>query len=260
MRDFSIVPTTLRVAGPWESLAELIDRLPDGFFTGPIGTGPDAGGLGYQIAGADEKHGRTGVLHFRDPDDQFAGLVRQMTRTPLSEEESETLDDYKMQICVCGDGGSKFRAANLMRATDAVVGAGGCAVFCDSSGATSPGSLWRDMTAAVVAGGEDMTDAMTFALVSVIGDDRQARTTGMQVLGLPDLVMQFDGIPGGGERLIEMMRYIARTDREFTDGHIMLDPTDGLSVTAKFAPVSDQEAPSMANPWGRLELVRTETE
>ena len=259
MRDFSLVPVTLRVAGRWHTVAELMESLPEGFVSGPV-VEDGTPGLAFGVDVGGGRH--EGVLFCRENDGEFAEVVRTVARVPLEEREDELLESYSMQVCVTGHGGSKPRAAAMMSAAATVAGHGGCCVFCDNSGTAGGADMWTSLAGRVrEAWGDDgdpneVADALTFGFVGIVGREDAARTTGMQVLGLPDLMLRFDGIEDAGDRLIDSMRYVAATDRTFGDGHEILMPEFGLRLVATYAPVDGRDGASMANPWGRLELVR----
>ncbi len=261
--DFTKVPMTLRIATHWSTLSEMLDALPAGFAVEPIAEGPDAGGFRWQIdhtpnmddqqCGWDAPLRSSGVFFCRNADDQFANIVRTMARGPLHPDEDTQLQNYQMQVCLTGHGGSQPRAAAMVIAANIISRPGGSALFCDNSGVSFGAEEWHQMAVAL-AEGIDIPEVLTFALVGIVGGVKGARTTGMQMLGLPDLQLPFSEGEADGDRLIDCMRYVAATDRDFTDGHLIINPVEGTALEARFVAVDDRDAPSMSNPWGRLEL------
>jgi hypothetical protein len=129
------------------------------------------------------------------------------------------------------------------------VQAGGAGVFIDNSALAHGGQQWLMMTE------DGGPDAVSFAFVSIIRSKLEVWTVGMHVLGLRDLVMKRADVEGDGFDIIEVIRYVARSERPIEDGHVLAD-LSGPRFQAFVAEGDARLAGSpMHNPFGRLRLV-----
>lgn len=226
---------TLRIPGDWDHPGELVERLPAGFqltpekLRMPEGTEIDFTPL--------------------PPDGQFAGIFRSSCRRPPSEEELAIVNRYSVNICLTGPGGSMDAALKMMKAGAAVIEAGGAGVFIDNSALAHGGGDWIAMT-------EDASsDAVSFAFAAIIRGEQKVYTMGMNVLGLPDLVMRRSDLDEEGDTIVEIIRYVCQGVKPFGEGHIIAD-LNGPRFQAIQA--DHDKFPSnsiMHNPFGRLKLV-----
>jgi phage terminase Nu1 subunit (DNA packaging protein) len=78
---------------------------------------------------------------------------------------------------------------------------------------------------------------------------------GMHVLGLRDVLMKRADVEADGFDIIEVIRYLARGEKQIDDGHVLAD-LNGPRFQA-FAQASGGELTGspMHNPFGRLKLV-----
>jgi hypothetical protein len=227
------VRTTLRIPGNWSNPGELLARLPDGVrLTPEVLVLPDGAEIGFSPM---------------PPDDQFPRIFRSSCRQPTADGELEILDRYTVNVGLTGPGGSLRAALIMMEAGAAIVRAGGAGVFIDNSGLAHGGRAWLEMA-------EDSgPDAVSFAYVGIVRGRQEVWTMGMNVLGLPDLVMRCsDTAP---DTIVEVVRYLASGEKPMGDGHVVADE-NGLrfQVVATGGDQFDAGSP-MHNPFGRLKLV-----
>ena len=229
------VTVDLRIPGQWAHPRELIERLPPGCrLTGEALVLPDATEVAFGAAGAD---------------DQFAQIFRNSCRQEPGEDELAIVDAYAVNVFLSGAGGSAEAALAMMRAACAIVRAGGAGVFIDNSGLAHGGRHWLEMT------DDGGPDALSFAFVSIIRGRAEVWTMGMHVLGLRDVVMRRADVEAGGFDIVEVIRYLARSDKPVDDGHIIADlDSPRFQARAQDAPAELAGSP-MHNPFGRLKLV-----
>lgn len=229
------IEIALRIPGRWANPGELIERLPAGYRLNADGLiCPDTAPI---ACGA------------MPPDDQFAQIFRSSCREPATADELATVDHYTVNFVLSGPGGSLAAARTMMQAAAAVVRAGGAGVFIDNSTLAHGGQRWLEMTE------DGGPDALSFAFVAIVRGRADVWTMGMHVLGLRDLLMRRADAGTDGERIIEVIRYLADSDRPIDDGHVIGDQ-HGPQFQA-FAQDGPEElvGSPMHNPFGRLRLV-----
>lgn len=226
------ITISFRIPGNWAHPGEIIQRVPAGYRLTPEALVlPD---------------GREIAFHPAPPDDQFVGVFRSACRTPLTEDETEILRSYTVNLVLNGPGGSLSEAWTMMEAASAVIQAGGAGVFIDNSALAHAGQAWMEMASS----GD--TDALSFAYVSVINGQPNIWTMGMHMLGLPDIEM--DQNCGSGDEVIEIMRYVCASKKPIGDGHIIANENGPrFHIFAKNDQRSRPKSP-MFNPYGRLLL------
>jgi len=227
------IQIALRIPGKWSHPKELIQRLPAGCrLTGEALILPDATEVDFGAVKAD---------------DQFAQIFRSSCRQPATEDELATVDDYTVNVFLSGPGGSLQAARTMMQAGAAVVRAGGAGVFIDNSGLAHGGRHWLELA------DDGGPDALSFAFVAIASGRADVWTMGMHVLGLRDVVMK--RVDADGFDIIEVIRYLSRSDRPIEDGHVLAD-LNGPRFQA-FSQNSPKELAGspMHNPFGRLKLV-----
>ncbi len=183
------------------------------------------------------------------PDDQFAQIFRSSCRQPPTDEELATVAGYRVNIFLSGPGGSLAKARAMMQAGAAIVRAGGAGVFIDNSALAHGGHDWLAMTE------DGSPDALSFAFVAIIGGQADVWTTGMHVLGLPDVLMKRADAEADDFDIVAVIRYLARGEKPVGDGHVLAD-LDGprFRAVAQDSPAALARSP-MNNPFGRLKLV-----
>ncbi|TWT83748.1 hypothetical protein CA13_52150 [Planctomycetes bacterium CA13] len=231
----SFTPITLRIPGIWSNPAELLSRIPDGFRMTPDGLVLPDGDLVKLIP--------------MEPDDQFADIFQISCRRTASEGDMAIVRDYTVNIALTAPGGSLKAARSIMKAGAAIVQAGGGGVFIDNSALAHGGTAWVELAE------DGSPDALSFAFVGIVRGKTEARTMGMNALGLHDVVMQLADLDETGESMIELIRYMASSENPIGDGHILADE-HGLRFKA--VKTSDDEFDGdspMHNPRGRLKLI-----
>lgn len=229
------ITIALRIPGTWSHPKELIERLPDGFrLTGEALILPDGTAVDFGAMAAD---------------DQFAEIFSKSLRQPATSEEIETVNNYAVNVFLSGPGGSLDAARTMMQAAAAIVEAGGAGVFIDNSTVAHGGQNWLAMA------DDGGTDALTFAYVAIVGGRVDVWTMGMHVLGLRDVTMKRADMEAHDFDIIEVIRYLAQSEKPIEDGHFLADPK-GPRFQA-FVQESDPEMRNspMHNPFGRLKLV-----
>jgi hypothetical protein len=229
------VTIVLRIPGKWPHPRELVERLPDGFRLTPEALLlPDAT--------------RVEFTPMR-PDDQFAHIFRSSCRQPAQDDELATVDAYTVNVCLSGPGGSLQAARTMMQAGAAVVQAGGAGVFIDNSALAHGGRNWLAMT------DDGGPDALSFAFVAIVAGKTDVWTMGMHVLGLRDVVMKRADIEADDFDIVEVIRYLARSDRPVDDGHVLADLNGPRFKAFTQDSAANLVGSPMHNPFGRLKLV-----
>ncbi len=228
------VEIVFRIPGPWTHPKELVERLPEGHRLTP-----------EALILPDETKIELGA---RAPDKQFAQIFRSSCRQPAAADELATVDNYRVNVTLCGPGGSLDAARTMMRAAAAIIRAGGAGVFIDNCALAHGGRNWLTMT------DDGSSDAVSFAFVAIVQGKGEAWTMGMHVLGLLDVVMKQSDAEKDDFGIIDVIRYLARGDKPVGDGHVLADLTGPrFRASAEDGPQNLVGSP-MHNPYGRLKL------
>jgi hypothetical protein len=229
------VTIALRIPGKWSHPQALVERLPPGCrLTAEALVLPDTAQVAFGAMAAD---------------DQFAMIFRSSLREPATEDELATADTYTVNVVLSGPGGSLPAARTMMQAGAAVVRAGGAGVFIDNSTLAHGGRNWIDMTE------DGGPDALSFAFVAIVRGQAEVWTMGMHVLGLRDVVMKRADVEEGGFDIIEVIRYLSRSEKPIDDGHVIADLNGPrFRIFTQDSPARLVGSP-MHNPFGRFKLV-----
>ena len=228
------VMVALRIPGRWASPRELVERLPaDCRMTEDVLVVPGAGPVEIGAVPAD---------------DQFAEIFRSSCRQPPTDDELATVNAYTVNVLLSGPGGSMEAAHAIMKAAAAVVRAGGAGVFIDNSAMAHGGQNWLAMT------DDGGPDALSFAFASIIRGKSEVWTMGLHVLGLRDVVMKRADVEGGFD-IVDVIRYLAASDKPIGDGHYIADLSGPRFRTVAEDGPADLGRGPMHNPFGRLRLV-----
>lgn len=231
----SPVTIALRIPGQWAGPQELVERLP--------------AGCRVTAEGLILPDGTTVELGAMEADDQFAEIFRSSCRQPPSAEELAIVESYTVNVFLSGPGGSLAAARAMMQAAAALVRAGGAGVFIDNSTLAHGGGHWLEMTE------DGSPDALSFAFVAIVRGQAEVWTMGMHVLGLRDIVMKRADVEVEGFDIVEVIRYLSRSEKPIDDGHLIAD-LSGPRFQAFTADSGDLPAGSpVHNPFGRLKLV-----
>lgn len=224
----------MRIPGPWTHPQELISRLPDGCrLTPELLALPDGTEVEFGAAAAD---------------DQFAQIFRSSCREVPSDDELATVERYSVNVFLSGPGGSLDSARTMMRAAAAVVQAGGAGVFIDNCALAHGGGHWLAMT------DDGSPDALTFAFAAIAGGKSEVWTMGMHVLGLRDVVMKRADADDDDFGILDVIRYLAASDRPIEDGHWLADQSGPRFRAFEQDSPPEYRGPTH-NPFGRLKLV-----
>ena len=234
------VRVTLRIPVALSDPTQLMNGLPDGFEIDEQ----------WLITPDDDKF----EISPLPPDDQFANVFTTSCRQPATPDETSVVQNYQANICLCGPGGSLESALRMMKAGVAIIEAGGAGVFIDNSGLAHGGSLWRQMA------DDGGPDALSYGFVSIVEGKQHVWTMGMHVLGLPEVLLRrqdnSDGNNSDGNNIVEIIRYMASSNKPIEDGHILIDE-NGPTFRAVATDADERITPdsAMYNPWGRLKMV-----
>jgi hypothetical protein len=229
------VEIALRIPGKWAHPRELIERLPAGFRLTP-----------ETLILADKTEIGFGAM---DADDQFAQIFRSSCRQPPTKDELATVAGYTVNVLLSGPGGSMQAARTMMEAGAAIVRAGGAGVFIDNSTVAHGGQHWLEMTE------DGGPDALSFAFVAIVRGKTEVWTMGMHVLGLRDVVMNRADIEADGFDIVEVIRYLARGEKQIDDGHVIADLNGPRFRTSTQESAAELAGSPLHNPFGRLKLV-----
>jgi hypothetical protein len=232
-----ITPVTiaLRIPGTWGHPRELVQSMPEGYrLTGEAMILPDGSSVDFGAA---------------KPDTQFARIFRDSCRNEPTAKELATVDNYQVNVFLSGPGGSLKSAHRMMKAASALVQAGAGGVFIDNCAMAHGGEQWLEMTE------DGSPDALTFAFASIIRGKLDIYTMGMQVLGFRDIVMSREDVEKGGFDIVEVIRYVAASEKPIDNQHIIAD-LDGprFKVVTEESGDDVKDSP-MHNPYGRMKLV-----
>ena len=229
------IEITLRIPGNWSHPGELIERMPNGFgLKSEMLILPDGTQVEFTPMPAD---------------DQFARIFATSCRQPATDDEMAIVNSYTVNVGLTGLGGSLQAAQAMMRAGAAIVRAGGAGVFIDNSGLAHGGENWNMITE------DGSPDALSFAFVGIGRGQREVWRMGMHVLGLRDVVMNRADLETNEDAIIDVIRYLASSDKPIDDGHVVAD-----EASPRFQAVATDgdefgAGSPMHNPLGRLKLV-----
>src|SRR5438552_643214 len=137
--EIGVPEVTLRIPGGWSKPQEFFGNLPRGCRCTDNGLILlDGSEFELNVLPADEEFPRI-----------FAGSC---PKTP-TEDECEAIENYKVNICVTGRGGSMEAAKRIMSAAAAVLAAGGVGVFVDNSGIAHGATDWMALVDSADDGG-----------------------------------------------------------------------------------------------------------
>ena len=98
-------------------------------------------------------------------------------------------------------------------------------------------------------------DALSFAFVAIVSGRTEVYTIGMHALGLCDVVMKRADAESDDFGIIDVIRYLARSEKPVADGHLFAD-LDGPRFQAIAQNSDDSPVGSpMHNPFGQWKLV-----
>lgn len=226
---------TLRIPGAWREPRDFYDRLPTGCRC-----------TAENLVLAD---GSSFELHVVPADEDFPGVFAGSCPKLPTVSEREQIENYAVNICVTGPGGSIPAAVQLLEAGAAIIAAGGCGVFVDNSGIAHGATDWLSLRDSAHNGG------VYWAFVSTVRTETELYSIGMHILGCRDAI-----VPSTGDEefdcrtLHSFLGYTAFSGATLKDGELVGDP---VLPTFRVYSQADDRVPAdapMFNPYGRWRL------
>ena len=191
-------------------------------------------------------------IHALPADDEFPRIFATSCPKLPTEDEREQIENYKINICLTGPGGSLELAKQLMTAAAAVMAAGAAGVFIDNCGLAHGATNWRELLEHADEGG------LFWAFVSTVRAEakKEIYSVGMHILGFRDAVIPATGNDEYDFRsLHSFLGYTAFSGATIEDGDVVRDAV--LPTYHTHSGPDDRfpvDAP-MFNPYGRWRLV-----
>jgi hypothetical protein len=232
---------TMRIPGGWARPEEFFENLPRGCCCTANGiTMPDGSEFELNALPADEDFPRI-----------FASSCPKLP----TETECEQVENYKVNICLTGRGGSIAAAKRLMEAAAAVMAAGGVGVFVDNSGIAHGATDWLKLFDSADTGG------VYWAFVMAVQSDVEVYSMGMHILGLRDAIIPSTGNAEYDSRTLHsFLGFTAFSGAALKDGEMI---GDAVLPSFQICSQADDRAPASApmfNPYGRWRLERIDSQ
>lgn len=226
---------TLRIPGGWSGPQEFVERLPRGCRCTP-----------ERLVLADGTEFEFNAL---PADEEFAGVFAGGCPKLPTADERERIENYQVNVCLTGQGGSLAAAKQLMAAGAAVIAAGGAGVFVDNSGIAHGGADWLALLEGADTGG------VYWAFVSAVHNDDEVYSVGMHILGFRDAIIPRTGREDRDFRTLHsFLGYTAFSGKTLQDGELVGDPVlPTFQVHAEPYDRFPADAP-MFNPYGQWRL------
>jgi hypothetical protein len=225
----------MRIPGRWSHPRELIEAMPDDCrLTATSLVLPGSASV---------------EIGFMEADDQFANIFRSSCRQPPTDDELATVDAYTVNVLLSGAGGSLDAARTMMQAAAAIVRAGAAGVFIDNCLLAHGGQNWLEMAE------DGGPDALSFGYTGIVRGESEVYTMGMHALGLRDIVMKRADVEEGGFDIVEVIRYVAASEKPIDDGHIIADLSGPRFRAFTQEGAAERQGSPLHNPFGRLKLV-----
>lgn len=227
---------TLRIPGTWRQPEEFYEALPRGCRATDNG-----------IVLAD---GSAFELYVLPADTEFPGIFACSCPKQPTAIERQRIDDYRVNVCLTGRGGSLAAAQRIMAGAAAVLTAGGAGVFVDNSGIAHGAGDWLALLDGADTGG------LYWAFVSAVRTDDELYSIGMHVLGFRDGILPLTGDDERDYRTLHsFLGYTAFSGAALRDGDLIADMVlPNFRALAQSDDRVPAEAP-MFNPYGRWRLV-----
>ena len=232
---------TLRIPGTWSKPDEFFENLPRGCRCTEQGL--------VLLDGTEFE------LNALPADEEFPKIFAGSCPKLPTENEREQIENYKVNICLTGRGGSIDAATRIMEAAAAVLAAGGAGVFVDNSGIAHGGSDWLALFGDADSGG------VYWAFVSAVRSEDEVYSLGMHILGFRDAIIPSTGNAEYDSRTLHsFLAYTAFSGATIQEGELFGDAV--LPNFLAYAEPDDRvpaDAP-MFNPHGRWRLVPVDSE
>jgi hypothetical protein len=226
----------MRIPGGWSEPRELIEQLPPG--------------CRCTLDALILADGSEFELNPLDADEQFAEIFASGCPKLPTDDERERIENYKVNICLTGAGGSIAAAKQLMEAAAAVLSAGAAGVFVDNSGIAHGATDWLTLLSDAENGG------VYWAFVNAVRSEDELNSIGMHVLGVRDAIIPLTGHDEYDFRTLHsFLGFTAFSGNVVTDGDTIGDPV--LPTFRAQAEPHDRvpENAPMFNPYGQWRLV-----
>ncbi len=227
---------TLRIPGTWSRPEEFYERLPRGCRCTETG-----------LVLADGSHFELNVL---PADEQFPEIFAGSCPKLPTEDERDRIENYKVNICLTGRGGSIDAAKRIMAGAAAVLAVGGAGVFVDNSGIAHGATDWLTLLDSADDGG------VYWAFISMVRSQTELYSIGMHVLGFRDAIIPSTGKDEHDSRALHsFLGYTAFSGATIQDGELC---GDVVLPTFRAQVQPDDRCPPnapMFNPYGRWRLV-----
>jgi hypothetical protein len=226
---------TLRIPGTWDRPEDFYENLPRGCRCNETG---------LVLANGSEFE-----LHVLPADEDFPGIFAGSCPKLPTEDEREQIENYEVNICLTGQGGSIAAAKRIMEAAAAVLGAGGAGVFIDSSGIAHGATDWLTLYDSADDGG------VYWAFVMAVRSEKEVYSMGMHVLGFRDAIIPSTGDAEFDSRALHsFLGFTAFSGATLRDGEVVGDPVlPTFMVNSQEDDRCEPSAP-MFNPYGRWRL------
>lgn len=226
---------TLRIPGAWREPREFFEALPRGVRATEQGIAlPD---------------GAEFELYPRPADDEFPGIFAGSCPKEPSEDERRRIEEYTVNMCLVGRGGSVAAARQILEAGAAVLAAGGAGVFVDNSGLAHGAGDWLTLRDSADDGG------VYWAFVGAVQNNDEVYSIGMHVLGFRDAIIPRTGHAEFDFRTLHsFLGFTAFSGAKLSDGDVIGDTA--LPTFCIRDQEDDRVEPSapMFNPYGRWRL------
>ena len=194
-------------------------------------------------------------LNVLPADDEFPRIFAGSCPKLPTESEREQIENYQVNICLTGRGGSIEAARQLMTAAAAVLAAGGAGVFVDNSGIAHGATDWLTLLDDAENGG------VYWAFVSVVRSDDELYSVGMHVLGFRDAIVPATGNDEYDSRTLHsFLGFTAFSGATIRDGDMVGDPV--LPTFSAHIESEDRFSAGtpMFNQFGRWRLVPVDSQ
>jgi hypothetical protein len=233
---------TLRIPGAWSGPKEFEQGLPRGCRCTE----------GHLVLADGTKF----ELHVLPADDEFPRVFAGSCPKTPTDDECAAIDDYRVNVCLTGRGGSVESAKKLMAGAAAVLAAGGAGVFVDNCGIAHGATDWMALHDSADDGG------VYWAFVIAARSEKgEIYSVGMHVLGFRDAVIPMTGDDEYDSRTLHsFLGYTAFSGAKIQDGELVGDVV--LPTFHVYSQPDDRfpaDAP-MFNRYGRWRLERLQSE
>jgi hypothetical protein len=235
------IEVTMRLPGSWQDPGELIEKLPAGCRL----TSTEL------ILGSGQRFEFNAV----PADEDFAGVFAGSCPKLPTEDERDRIENYAVNVCLTGPGGSLEAAYDLMQGAAAIMEAGAAGVFIDNSGISHGATDWITLTTDRHNGG------VYWAFVTTVRNEEELYSMGMHILGFREAVIPRTGNDEYDFRTLHsFLGYSYASGATINDGDVVGDTV--LPTFRVYKEPHDRIEPGtpMSNPFGQWRLKRYEVE